>query len=113
MVCYYVIILKVSPVFERFISIMNIKVNYFGFFEDLLAQKEETIELYSDNSCVVDLFNLLSQKYGAKFKNIVMDSEKNQLKEGFILLLNDIKGNLNQRLKDGDVISLLPILAGG
>jgi len=92
---------------------MNIKVKYFGFFEDLVGRKEEVIGLTSDNFCVWDLINLLSEKYGIKFKNTLINSETKQLREGCILLLNNMKGNLDQRIEDGDTIYLLPVLAGG
>lgn len=92
---------------------MNIKVKYFGLFEDLAGRSEDVIELEHDNLFIEDLINLLSEKYGAKFRNTLIDSKTKQLKEGCILFLNNMKGNLDQPIKDGDILYLLPILAGG
>lgn len=92
---------------------MNITVIYFAFFEDLVGQKKETIILDNDNLCMEDLINHLSEKYGPKFQDTLINSRTKQLKEGCVLLLNDMKGNLDHRVRDGDVISLLPMLAGG
>ena len=92
---------------------INIKIRYFGFFEDLVGLNEEVIGVNQKNFCVKDLIDLLSKKYGHNFKNTLIDSGTNDVREGCILLLNNMKGNLDERIKDGDVIFLLPILAGG
>lgn len=92
---------------------MTIKVKYFAFFKDLVGRDEDIIEVEQDNFDVWDLINLLSERYGNTFRNTLMNLETKQLKEGCILLLNDMKGHLDQRLKDGDAISFLPVLAGG
>lgn len=92
---------------------MNIQIKYFGFFEDLAAKREEVIRVDDDNFRVEDLINFLSKKYGDKFVDTLVNSETKQLKEGCVLLLNEMKGDLHQAIKEGDIISLLPILAGG
>jgi molybdopterin converting factor small subunit len=43
----------------------------------------------------------------------LINPNTNQIREGCILLLNDTKGYLGEQIKDGDVISMLPVLAGG
>lgn len=92
---------------------MKIKVKYFAFFKDLVGQNEEVVELNQGDFCVRDLIHLLSEKYGATFNTTLINTQTNQVREGCVLLLNNTKGDLDQRIKDRDVISLLPILAGG
>ena len=92
---------------------MNIKLRYFGFFEDITGRKEESLGFTKDNLCVGDVIYLLSEKYGTPFINTLINPNTNQIREGCILLLNDTKGYLGEQINDGDVISMLPVLAGG
>ena len=92
---------------------MSIRVKYFVFFEELVGRREDIIRSTSVNFCIRDLVDLLSKKYGDQFRKTLIDSETKQIKEGLILLLNNIKGYLDQRIEDGDTIYLLSLLAGG
>jgi len=92
---------------------VNIKLKYFGFFQDLIGRKEEIVGLTNDNSSVEDVIHLLSEKYGTPFINTLINPNTNQIREGCILLLNDTKGYWGEQINDGDVISMLPVLAGG
>jgi MoaD family protein len=92
---------------------MQIKLRYFGFFEDLAGRKEESLGFTKGNMRIGDIINILSEKYGTPFIKTLINPNTNQIREGCILLLNDTKGYLGEQIKDGDVISMLPVLAGG
>ena len=92
---------------------MEIKLRYFGFFEDLAGRKEENLGFPKGNLRIGDVINILSEKYGTPFINTLINPNTNQIREGCVLLLNDTKGYLDEAIKDGDVISILPVLAGG
>ena len=92
---------------------MNIKLRYFGFFQDLVGRKEESRVFMKDNLRVGDVIHFLSEIYGTQFIDTLINPETNQIREGCVLLLNDMKGHLDEGIRDGDVISMLPVLAGG
>ena len=92
---------------------MDIKLRYFGFFDDLVGRKEEILGFTKRDQRIKDVIHLLFEKYGTTFANTLVDPNTNQVREGCVLLLNDIKGNMDDEIKDGDVISMLPVLAGG
>jgi molybdopterin converting factor small subunit len=92
---------------------MDIKLKYFGFFENLAGRKEESLGFTRDVLRVRDVITYLSEKHGTPFRNTLMNPDTNQIREGCVLLLNDIKGCLDDEIENGDVISLLPVLAGG
>lgn len=92
---------------------MEIKLRYFGFFNDLVDRKEESLGFTKHDMRIREVIYLLSEKYGTTLANTLIDPNTDQVREGCVLLLNDVKGHLEDEIKDGDVISMLPVLAGG
>ncbi len=92
---------------------MEIELKYFGFFEDLTGRKEESFGFAGDVLCVRDVISRLSEKYGALFRDTLINPDTSQIREGCVLMLNDRKGHLEDEIRNGDAVSLLPVLAGG
>jgi len=84
---------------------MMIKVKFFSPIREIVKKEEEEIEIKKDFT-VMDLLDELTDKYGKSFRQIPC-----------IILVND--RGINQlegegtRLKEGDLVTFLPMLSGG
>ena len=94
---------------------MKVKVKVFAMFRELLGTSILTVEM-KDGSTVNDLINWISDNINSKFKNEILDRNRN-IKKYVKVLVNgrniDFLEGLNTKLKDGDVISFFPPVAGG
>lgn len=96
---------------------MRVKVEYLGHIKNMVGDKrEEEIEIRSDSS-MADLLALLSRKYGEPFKKAVYESGGADVKSNFMAtvngyLLNQLKG-VETKLKNGDHVTLMPVVSGG
>lgn len=88
------------------------KVKFFAYLRDYTKTKETDV-----NGCntVLELLNLLSDKYG---KNLRQKLFKNsQLSDEIIILVNGRHiihlNGVNTEIKESDVISIFPVVAGG
>ena len=95
---------------------MRVKVEYLGHIKNMVGDKrEEEIEIRSDSS-MADLLALLSRKYGELFKKAVYESGGADVKSNFMAtvngyLLNQLKG-VETKLKNGDHVTLMPVVSG-
>ena len=96
---------------------MEVTVDYLGHIKQTLAIREaETVRL-RDKALLRDLLSSLAQKYGEPFQKAVYEPGSPDLKPHYILsvnglLLNQLKG-LETKLKNGDCITLMPVVTGG
>lgn len=96
---------------------LKIKLEYLGHIKNITSNKrEEEIEIKEDVT-VTDLLMRLSEKYGEPFKKAIYEPKGTDVKSNYIVtvngyLLNQLKG-LETKLKDGDHMTLLPIVSGG
>lgn len=96
---------------------MKVKVEYMGHIRNIIGSvREEEIEIH-DKASVADLLVVLSEKYGDSFKKAIYESKGTDVKSNYIItvngyLLNQLKG-VETRLKNGDHVTLLPIVSGG
>jgi MoaD family protein len=96
---------------------MKVKVEYLGHIKNMTRNKrEEEIET-KDVSSVADLLNILTKQYGEPFKKAVYEPKASDVKPNYIItvngyLLNQLKG-LETKLKNGDHVTILPIVSGG
>ncbi len=94
---------------------MKVKIRYFAFLRELTGKREELIELEEDTS-VGKLLETLSAKYGEKFRDYLYGvGEFEGLTLNFLLNGRNISldEGFNTKLQDGDVLSILPPVAGG
>ena len=66
------------------------------------------------DSTLSDLLDLMIRKYGIRFKKIAIDPETNQVSSSICILVNGkIANTLQERLKEGDEITLFIPVSGG
>jgi len=96
---------------------LKITIDYLGHIKKLLETKSpEQIDLPRGAS-LKDLLLKLAEKYGQNFKNAIYEPGESDLKPNIILtvnglLLNQLNG-INTQLKNGDTVTLMPIVSGG
>ena len=95
---------------------MFVKVKYFGHLGVALEKKEEDVEVSSE-ATISELLGRLADTYGESFKEEVYEPRHKKVKEGFIATVNGIAlgqlDGIRTKLKDGDYVTLFPLLAGG
>ena len=92
-----------------------IQVGYFAHIRELTGRKEETL---AAASTAVGLMNSLCETYGAKFRDFCMDGEnRERISRNVNILVNGKHiqhlGGDATPLKDGDEISIFPLIGGG
>jgi len=96
---------------------LKVKMEYLGHIKNVMGnKKQEEIEI-QDKSSIRDLLMLLSKKYGDPFRKAVYESGSSDLKANFMatvngFLLNQLQG-VETKLKNGDRVTLMPVVSGG
>ncbi|MEM1507539.1 MAG: MoaD/ThiS family protein [Candidatus Bathyarchaeia archaeon] len=95
---------------------MRVKVRAFGELTPMLGD-ELTVEL-NEGASISDLISKISSEIsGFKEKIKYLSSQQGVTDFGLVMLLNGVNINLLEgtktRLKDGDVVVILPPVAGG
>jgi MoaD family protein len=90
---------------------MKVNVKYLGAFTDAAASKEETFEL--EGASVGSLVDLMLERNGEKFRELMIDPSTENLRGGVTLLVNAHRRDMDYELSDGDEVALLTPVAGG
>ncbi len=90
---------------------MKITVKYLGAFTDAASSKEETFEL--KNASVGLLVDLMLERNGEKFRELLVDPSTGMPRGGVTLLVNAHRREMDYGLSDGDEVALLTPVAGG
>ena len=97
---------------------MKVSVRFFTSLREIVGKKEETLEFSDDEKVTVDrVLRVLSHEYGRSFVDYVYDPITREVK-GFLQFLVNGKSatslnGLQTKLKDGDVLAILPPVGGG
>jgi len=97
---------------------LHVSVRYFTVLREIVGKKEETIEFRKDEKATLNLLlKCLSQKYGKKFDEYVLDPKTGECK-GFLQFIVNGRSpsadlEFDTPLSDGDVIAILPPVSGG
>lgn len=97
---------------------MKVSVRFFTSLREITGKKEETLEFSDDEKVTVDkVLRVLSHEYGGSFIDYVCDPVTREVK-GFLQFLVNGKSatslnGLQTKLKDGDVLAILPPVGGG
>ena len=76
------------------------------------------LELKTEKNTLKDLLEELAGIYGDDFKKLIFDPLTGDVKKSNLILLNgqsylNFRERLQLKLKDGDEITLMPVLTGG
>jgi MoaD family protein len=97
---------------------LKVSVRFFTSLREIIGKKEETLEFSDDEKVTVDtVLRILSHEYGRSFVDYVYDPVTREVK-GFLQFLVNGKSTtslngLQTKLKDGDVLAVLPPVGGG
>ena len=96
---------------------MRIKVRYFTTLRELAQRAEEVVEL-RDGALLRDLIEKIALTYGNEArKYLYVDEVQGTVDPSVRFLINgrdakSLKG-LDTRLKDGDIVAIIPPIGGG
>jgi molybdopterin synthase sulfur carrier subunit len=94
---------------------MKVEVKFFTSLREITGKKMDEIQLQSAIT-VKELLTLLSEKYGEKFREYVYNKER-KVQDYLSFLVNGININVLQgfdtKLKEGDIIAIIPPVGGG
>jgi molybdopterin synthase sulfur carrier subunit len=97
--------------------VLRIKVEYLGHIRNIInSGRGEEVEIREEAS-ITDLLMVLSEKYGDPFKKAIYEKSGGDVKSNYIItvngyLLNQLNG-VETKLKNGDRVTILPIVSGG
>jgi molybdopterin converting factor small subunit len=96
-----------------------VKIKVIGYlrFKDLIGG-EVSLELDAERATVKDALKMLCHQYGERFESFLFDPHTKEIKRSNLVLVNgqshiNLAGRLDCELKDGDEITLSPVLVGG
>jgi molybdopterin synthase sulfur carrier subunit len=94
---------------------MKVEVKFFTSLREITGKKADEIPLQTV-STVEELLNLLSEKYGEKFREYIYD-KKGNVQDFLSFLVNGRNINVLQgfdtELKQGDIVAIIPPVGGG
>jgi MoaD family protein len=97
--------------------VLKVKVEYVGHVKNIIGSKREEEVEVKEKASIADLLMALSEKYGDPFKKTVYEKSGTDVKSNYIItvngyLLNQLNG-VQTKLKNGDHVTILPIVSGG
>ena len=87
------------------------KIRVFALLRRLIGAKEVEIN-FSGDITVFNLLDLFVEKFDEKVYRHLFD-ENRKVKERFFFLLNGKTVTLKTKVKDGDILAILPPIIGG
>jgi molybdopterin synthase sulfur carrier subunit len=94
---------------------MRVKVKYFTTLRELAGISEEEIETEDDTS-LADLIGIVASKYGEAAQDYLYHTER-KADPSIYFLINGTdakaRSGMDTRLKDGDVVAIIPPIGGG
>jgi MoaD family protein len=96
---------------------VKVTVEYLGYIKQTLnIAQPENVDLKPE-ATTRTLLAILAEKHGEPFKKAVYDPKEPALKPYHILAVNGLMINLlnglDTKLKDGDRVSVMPVVTGG
>jgi MoaD family protein len=97
---------------------LNVSVRFFGSLRALIGKKMECVKFEDrEEATVKKVLKRLSEIYGKDFVEYAFDRRTGEIQSYLLLLVNGrsitVRGGLETRLMDGDVLAILPPVGGG
>jgi len=94
---------------------MKIEVRFYAYLKEITGKHSETIIL-KEGAKINDVLKLIIDKYGERMRRYVLN-DAGQLRSNITIAINGQKldrGSAeNYTLKDGDILVIIPPIAGG
>jgi len=87
------------------------KIRVFALLRQLIGAKEVELN-FSGDITVFNLLDLFVEKFDEKVYHHLFD-ENRKVKERFFFILNGKTVTLKTKVKDGDILAILPPIIGG
>ena len=94
---------------------MKVSVRVFAALREIVGKKEQTLEFQKDKDITVEkVLKRLTELHGKDFVEYVYDIQTGEVRSYLQLLVNEKSVmTLKTRLKDGDVLAIIPPVGGG
>lgn len=97
---------------------MKVSVRFFTTLREIVGKREETLEFQKGEVVTVEkVLKTLAERYGKEFTEYVFDGETGEVKGFLQFLINGRSAStldgLNTKLKNGDVLAIIPPVGGG
>ena len=93
---------------------MKVVVRFFAALREIAEKKEEILEFPNSASVTVrKVLRELTAVHGKEFADYVYDTKINNVRSYLQMLVNEKSATLKTKLKDGDVLVIVPPVGGG
>lgn len=93
---------------------MKMSVRFFAALREIAGKKEETLEFADKASVTVEkALKALVKLHGKEFADYVYDTQGREVRGYLQLLVNEKSATMKTKLKDGDVLVIVPPVGGG
>lgn len=96
-------------------GLIKIETRYYAYLKELTGKNSEYI-MIEEGSTVRNIINYIIEKYGERMRSYIMDNE-GRIRSSITIAINAQKLNTELAMKhvlnDGDVVVILPPIAGG
>ena len=93
---------------------MKVTVRFFAALREIVGRKEETLEFTKETSVTVQkVLKRLTELHGKEFSDYVYDTKIKEVRSYLQMLVNEKSATLRTKLKDGDVLVIVPPVGGG
>jgi molybdopterin converting factor small subunit len=83
-----------------------------GALSEILGQSEIVIET-KNGARVIDILNLLAEKYGKSFRDYVFNPKTGEINSYLMLAINGVKVDCEKDVEDGSELLILSATGGG
>jgi len=89
-------------------------VRFFAALREIVGRKEEALEFTKETSVTVQkVLKRLTELHGKEFSDYVYDTKIKEVRSYLQMLVNEKSATLRTKLKDGDVLVIVPPVGGG
>jgi molybdopterin synthase sulfur carrier subunit len=93
---------------------LKVSVRFFAALREIVGKKEELLEfLDEDRVTVARVLKRLARLHGKDFVEYVYGAQMSEVRGYLQLLVNQKSATLKTKLKDGDVLVIVPPVGGG
>jgi len=93
---------------------LKVTVRFFAALREIVGRKEETLEFTKETSVTVQkVLKRLTELHGKEFSDYVYDTKIKEVRSYLQMLVNEKSATLRTKLKDGDVLVIVPPIGGG